>query len=220
MKVTIGPYTKTYSPYQLARALLFWEKRNSDGTESDMVLKFGDFLSGPDDNPSFISKICTWLTERQKRKVKIHIDSYDLWSADQTLAYIIHPVLVKIKESKLGSPYVDDEDVPDDLKSISAPPKKTDYDIDDNHEARWDWVLDEMIWTFEQCTIEWEDFYYSGNFDLKFVKLDETNPQSPYDLVEGPEHTGVVNNEGLELHRKRISNGLRLFGKYYHSLWV
>ena len=60
------------------------------------------------------------------REIDVTIDNYDLWNLDNTLAYIIHPALVKLKEIKNGAPKVDDEDVPEHLKSTSAPPKKND----------------------------------------------------------------------------------------------
>jgi hypothetical protein len=44
---------------------------------------------------------------------------------------------------------VDDEDVPEELKSTSAPPKECVWDVDANHFKRWDYILDEMIWSFE-----------------------------------------------------------------------
>jgi hypothetical protein len=83
------------------------------------------------------------------RKINIRIDKYDTWSMDSTLALIIHPMLVQLKQTKHGSPWIDDEDVPEELRSTSAPPKENEWDTDDNHHARWDWVLDEMIWAFE-----------------------------------------------------------------------
>jgi hypothetical protein len=33
-----------------------------------------------------------------------------------------------IKKDKHGAPFVDDEDVPEELKSTSAPPKENEYD--------------------------------------------------------------------------------------------
>ena len=83
------------------------------------------------------------------RKINIRIDKYDTWSMDSTLALIIHPMLIQLKQTKHGSPWIDDEDVPEELRSTSAPPKENEWDTDDNHHARWDWVLDEMIWAFE-----------------------------------------------------------------------
>ncbi len=43
---------------------------------------------------------------------------------DYTLSHIVVPMLKQLKETKHGAPFVDDEDVPEELKSTSAPPKE------------------------------------------------------------------------------------------------
>ena len=102
-----------------------------------------------------------WFGYSPKQKTSIRIDRWDTWSMDHTLAHIVLPMLVQLKETKHGSPFVDDEDVPEELRSTSAPPKENDYDTDDNHHKRWDWVMDEMIWAFEQKQDDdWESAYY------------------------------------------------------------
>jgi hypothetical protein len=68
---------------------------------------------------------------------------------DYTLAQIIVPMLKQLKKSKHGAPFVDDEDVPKELKSTAAPPVKEKWDLDDNYFKRWDWAMDEMIFAFE-----------------------------------------------------------------------
>jgi hypothetical protein len=68
---------------------------------------------------------------------------------DTTLAHIILPMLKQLNKVKHGAPNVDDEDVPEELKSTSAPPKEDVWDTDANHFKRWDWVMNEMIWAFE-----------------------------------------------------------------------
>ena len=137
--------------------------------------------------------------------VKVRIDRHDTWSMDHTLAHIVVPMLKQLKETKHGSPFVDDSDVPDELKSTNSPPKENEYDIDDNHHARWEWVLDEMIWAFEQKTRDdWESDYYkyeddpTATFGMKCVWEDR---------------------EGRKAHQDRMSNGFRLFGRYYENLW-
>ena len=75
---------------------------------------------------------------RKERSVKIRIDAQDVWSMQITLALIIHPMLLKLKWAKHGSPHVDDEDA---------------IGITDIHE-QWNFVLDEMIWTFGAITTE------------------------------------------------------------------
>jgi hypothetical protein len=155
--------------------------------------------------------------DKAQRKVKIRVDGYDVWGADHTIAMLVHPLLLKLKENKHGAPYVDDEDVPERLRSTAAKPKKDEWDIDDNHEARWDWVLDEMIWAFEQCAKEdtGDDQFYSGEVDWKFVKEDDKYSRMEY----GPNHTFKIDEEGKKAHYDRIKNGHRLFGRYYFSLW-
>jgi hypothetical protein len=85
----------------------------------------------------------------KERKIRVHIDGYDVWSMDYTLALIIAPMLRKLKEDKQGAPFVDDEDVPEELKSTNCPPKENEWDTDDNFFKRWDYILDEMIFSFE-----------------------------------------------------------------------
>ena len=140
--------------------------------------------------------------ERKQRKVKIRIDRYDTWSMDDTLALIILPMLKQLKDSKHGAPYVDPDDCPKDLR----PKEKDEYGTDDTHFARWDYVLDEMIYAFEQkCKDDWEDDYYG-----------------PY--IEGNEevlsgHFEWIDDKGRLEHQKRMDNGFKLFGKYYEGLW-
>ena len=57
---------------------------------------------------------------RKNRKIKVLIDKYDTWGMDYTLAYIIHPLLVQLKESMLVSPFIDDEDVLEILRSTNS----------------------------------------------------------------------------------------------------
>lgn len=145
--------------------------------------------------------------ERDHIGTEIVIHSWDTWSMDHTLAYIILPMLVQLKATKHGSPLVDDEDVPEYLRSTSAPPKKDEYDLDDNFFKRWDWVMDEMVWAFEQKQRnDWESDYYG-----------------PYIKREGGGILGGsfewTDDEGRRAHQERMSNGFRLFGKYYENLW-
>lgn len=142
--------------------------------------------------------------ERETIGTQIIIHPWDTWSMDHTLALIIVPMLKQLKETKHGAPFVDDEDVSNELKSTSAPPKENEWDTDENYFKRWDYVLDEMIWAFEQkCLDDWESDYYRGAGD---------GFPGGYKLVwEDP--------EGRKAHQERISNGFRLFGKYYENLW-
>ena len=141
---------------------------------------------------------------------------------DHTLANIILPMLKQLNESKHGAPYVDDEDVPEELKSTSAPPKENEYDTDENHFKRWDWVMGEMIFAF-QCKNDdsWQDAFRSGTHDLKSVacEWDEEGKPKLFTFQEGPNHTYKCDYEGMCVVEERIQNGFRLFGKYYQNLW-
>jgi hypothetical protein len=131
-------------------------------------------------------------------------------------------MLKQLKESKHGAPFVDDEDVPEELKSTSAPAKENEWDTDDNHFKRWDYVLDEMIFAFE-CKVDdsWQDKFSSGEMDKKTVacKWDENGKATMYEWIDGPNHTYECDYEGMKVVQKRITNGYRLFGKYYEGLW-
>lgn len=145
---------------------------------------------------------------------EIHIDDYDVWSMDHTLAKIIEPMLVKLANQKQGAPIVDNEDVPEELH---APEDwyKHNHDVDSNHFKRWDWVLHEMIWTFHQKNIDWEEQYRSGEHDIYFEYLGNGYSE----MKCGPSDTFKIDYEGMKKHQERMNNGFRLFGKYYENLW-
>lgn len=227
MKVYIGPYKNWYGPYQLAETLLFW----MDKDEDERVHKFGMWLAGDKEidedgnyehHETLIYKFLRWIDTKKNRTVKVRIDKYDTWSMDSTLALIVLPMLKQLQATKHGSPFVDDEDVPDELKSTSAPPKENEWDTDGNHFKRWDWALNEMIWAFEQLQpdCDWMDQYTSGEHDHKWKKVTKEGSETDmFQMIDGPKHTFKMDHDGIQAHQDRISAGLRLFGKYYQGLW-
>jgi hypothetical protein len=174
-----------------------------------------------------ISKAIQWVWDKIDRKIDyVKIDKWDTWSMDHTLSYIILPMLKQLKDTKHGAPFVDDEDVPEELKSTSAPPKQNEYDTDDNHFKRWDYVLDEMIFAFEHKVDDsWENTYCSGDFDTLWVPVDKDGNEVAkgehkfYQMKDGPKHTYKCDYDGMEIVHNRMKNGFRLFGKYYQGLW-
>jgi len=156
--------------------------------------------------------------DRRVQKIKIHIDRWDTWSMDHTLAYIVLPMLKQLKERKHGAPYVDLKDVPKELHGKKLTKKQKDNgEVDDKYFERWDWVLDEMIFAFETKVDDgrWEDQFETGEYDLQWKKLEDGNSE----MVKGPNHTAVTDWDGRKAYQDRISNGFRLFGKYYENLW-
>jgi hypothetical protein len=237
MKVKIGKYTSWFGPFQLAEKILFWIPKKKDEYgfphTDERVHRFGEWLAygkikpEPDvgevydlfeenRKPTLLNRFLTWIDSKKERTVSVRIDPWDTWSMDDTLAHIILPMLKQLKGTKHGSPWVDDEDVPDHLKSTAAPPKENDYDTDDNHHLRWDWVLDEMIFAFEnKLDDSWEDQFRKGNIEFRLKKLD--NGMS--EMIRGPNDTSETDWEGRKAYQQRISNGFKLFGKYFESLW-
>jgi hypothetical protein len=233
MKVYIGPYRDWIGPYQIAEALCFWVKDIEDEhgykSKPDWVHNFGSWLAGSEKKDSWLMKLCNWIHSKKHRKVKVHIDKWDTWNMDGTLAYIILPMLKQLQAKQHGSQLVDDEDVPEglNLRSTEAPPKQNEWDTDDNVHNRWQWVLSELIWTFEQLhpDCDWEAQYHTGEHDLIWKPVDKDGNEVPkeeaklYQMEKGPNDTHEWDMEGHNKHSKRIDNGLRLFGKYYRGLW-
>ena len=146
MRVRIGPYKTWIGPYQLADMIPFI----SDGQRHQI----GEWLAD-----TWVNNVCHFFDRQKKRKVQVHIDRWDTWNMDHTLALIVLPMLKQLKETKHGSPYVDDEDVPEFIRSTTAPPRENEWDTDAYHFIRWEWVLEEMIFAFEN--ILEDDWTYS-----------------------------------------------------------
>ena len=230
MKVKIGPHKNWIGPYQIAEALCFWAKKETDeyGIKhtADWVHNFGTWLAGGDDKDSWLQKFCVWVESKRKRTVKVKIDRWDTWSMDHTLAYIILPMLKQLKATKHGAPNTDDEDVPEHLRSTAAPSKENEWDTDDNWFKRWDWIMDEMIFAFE-CELDdsWEEEFRTGDFDTIWLPVDHKGNPVPkedaklFQMGEGPNHTYKCDYDGMKVVQDRIQNGFRLFGKYYQGLW-
>ena len=127
-----------------------------------------------------------WFGYAPDRKTYIHIDEWDTWSMDYTLAEIAHPMLVQLRKTLHGAPFVDPVDVPGHLQPTHTP----EDDVDNTHFERWNWVLDEMIYAFD-CKVNKDDVMLRFRDDLDAARKEQD----------------------------RISNGFRLFGKYYENLW-
>jgi len=236
MKVKIGNYTGWYGPYQLAQTLMFWVPQEKDEYgfphTAERVHRFGEWLAHGsiepeaevgeirkwgDRPPTLLYRFLSWIHSKQERTIKVQIDPWDTWSMDHTLAYIILPMLKQLKETKHGAPYVDPKDCPPELKPKKLTKKeKENGHTDSTHFERWDWVLDEMIFAFEnKVNDDWEEQFETGESDLQWKKLEDGCSQ----MVEGPNHTRVYDWEGRKAYQSRITNGFRLFGKYYENLW-
>ena len=174
MKIYISKYRNHWiSPYTILEKVCFWEKDE-------------DVLYNLDDDPNNkyqkwvnrLEPICVGLQKFlgfiHPRIEYIKIDKHDTWNMDSTLAPIILPMLKQLKASKHGSGMVDLEDVPEHLRCNTHEEWDAQecFEFYHGHEvkegecdihARWDWVLDEMIWAFEQiCDDDYDKQFYSG----------------------------------------------------------
>ena len=155
-----------------------------------------------------VYNVFNWVWfDRRTQKVKVRIDKWDTWSMDSTLAHIVLPMLAQLKATKQGAPGVDNADVPKELRMSKKDMAQfaKDGSTDDKFFKRWDWILDEMIWAFNQkCRDDWEGDFYEYKFD-------------------GTETFGLKliweDREGSKAHQERMTNGFKLFGKYYENLW-
>jgi hypothetical protein len=210
MKVYIGKYPSRWRSQIYYRYMNFkYGKFKWD----DHANVFECFLEKCEDFLQDIyNKTINIFLDDVSRRVMVKIDQGDVWAMDNTISHIIVPMLKELNSSKVGSPFVDDEDVPEEIRSTSCP-KVDQYDIDDNHHKRWEWVNNEMIWAFEQKIRDsWEEDYYEYR---------HSKPNKESTLFS--ENMGLKlvweDKEGAKKHQERMSNGFRLFGKYFECLW-
>jgi len=157
---------------------------------------------------------------------RVKIDDFDTWNMDVTLAYIIVPLLKRLKEVKQGAPFVENEDVPESLRATEEELRirieEPHQDADKHYFERWDYIMDEMIFAFESKLDDWEDDFASGENDVDFREIPDkkdSEGEPLFEMVYGPHHTRKYDVVGREKYQDRISNGFRLFGRYYNGLW-
>ena len=153
MKVYLSKYRYHWiSPYKILEKVFFWREIDYD---EPIIEKLSNFL-----NPFSVAWM-NFLDFVHPRITYVKIDPWDTWSMDSTLADIILPMLKQLRASKHGSGYVDMEDVPEHMRCITTESwdQQTVFDFYHEHEikegeydihARWDWVMDEMIFAFEK----------------------------------------------------------------------
>lgn len=218
MKVYVSKYRDHWvSPYTICEKICWWREIDYDEPWVERVVK----VLGPvmDVYKKFLDTVHPPINY-------VKIDRYDTWNMDSTLSPIILPMLKQLKKDKHGAPYVDDADVPANLRSTTPAAKKAKKeqgDTDGNHFKRWDWILDEMIWAFEELVDDtWEEQYFSGKSDIVWVpskELDAKGRPLTYEMKKGPGDTRKYDKKGWTKHSARIDNGTRLFGKYFRALW-
>jgi len=197
MKVKISKYpsrltSNIYTNYMQKKYGFDWPDYNPKVLGPGKVEPFAEvWLEKLEDFLQACYTPINYFLDKRTQKIKVRIDRWDTWSMDHTLAPIILPMLIQLKETKHGAPYVENVDVPEELHANvhQKVNYKTNGETDPHWFDRWDWVLDEMIYAFD-CKANKDDVY------MRFE-----------------------DNEEMQIEQERISNGFRLFGKYYENLW-
>ena len=220
MRVWISNYRNHWlSPYTILEKVFFWREIDYD---EPVIERWSNRL-----NPLCVAAQ-KFLDFVHPKINYVKIDRYDTWSMDHTLAHIILPMLKQLKEKQHGAGFVDDKDVPEglDLRSTEAAPKENEWDTDSNHFARWEWVINEMIFAFE-CKVDdsWQDVFREGEIDMLWVPVDvhgnevSKGDHKFFQMKDGPNNTYKCDYDGMQVVENRIQNGFRLFGRYYQNLW-
>jgi len=220
------------SPYTILKTVCFWEK------DEDVFYNFEEKPNAPYYKwVNILTPICVAIQKvldvihPKIDYVKIH--GYDTWSFDHSLAKIVLPALKKLKEQKHGSPYVDLDLVPEELRYTYTEDYDHQYCFDFYHEdkadtysmieKRWDYVLDEMIFAFEHLLDDsWEEEFMSGTIDKISVPCawDENGKPTMFELKSGPNDTFNWDYAGMQKVYDRMDNGFKLFGIHYRNLWT
>ena len=163
-----------------------------------------------------------------RRKVKIQIDRYDTYSMDHTLAKIIYPMLLQLKETKQGIPgdFADAGGADYDPQSSFDFYTESHNDAFDEKVKEWDNILDKMIWSFQQIADDnWEIQYHHGEAKFDWVETEEiVNPitqkkEKMYQMVDINPNDHWIDFVGMRMHQDRIQEGIDLFAKYFMNLW-
>lgn len=208
MKVYINkPKNNWVSPYSIIEKLMFWREIEY----KEPVVKYWSDKLFP--LCLVLQKIMSILRPEISY---VKVDRWDAWSFSHTLSPIILPMLKELKKQKHGAGFVDPEDSPIPLRLESD---EFSNEHDANIFARYDWLLDELIWTFTQLQpdFDWESQYRTGESEIDFTEYPEDVGQNFTPLRW--KKKAEVDWVGMEQHQKRIQNGLNLFGKYFLTFW-
>jgi hypothetical protein len=107
-------------------------------------------------------------SNRNRRKIKVHVDYFDTLSLDHTLSLIILPCLIQLKNSQQGIPILNKSD---------TDPNQMSFDFEEDVEslyyekntAEWNEILDKMIWSFQQLAFDRENNIFKLDADARVL---------------------------------------------------
>lgn len=112
----------------------------------------------------FLIKIVNAILRKLFEHKIVYVSKRDLVSLDYSLSHVILEGLIRFKaDNKISVPFVDDEDVPEDLsyEAHNTTPQDADTDFLDE---RWQYVLDQMIEAF--VVISEDSFNYADDEEI------------------------------------------------------
>ena len=140
---------------------------------------------------------------------------------DHTLALIILPMLKQLKETKHGAP---GDMIEFDQTTNTSSQESFDFYKEGDQAAwdaghkRWDGILDDIIWSFEQILDEdWDEQYWKTKPELDMNDYPEDEGKITFPVRWKVE--GECDWAGRQKHSEKIQHGFDLFGKYYQNLW-
>lgn len=159
------------------------------------------------------------------RKVKVVIHSKDLWSAHVTLAYVIHPVLVKCRNlynSPTQMTSFPASFLPENFPELSEEEYRP---IQEEALRKWIATLDTMIYAFYWIISDntfgphGPEIHKELDEAVRVAKKDKKLFRSDFRMdCYGPVFDKW--KPQLDEHEAKIKEGLRLFAEYYQSLWT
>jgi hypothetical protein len=165
-----------------------------------------------------------------ERKIAVEIEDFDTWGLDHTLATIILPALIQLRNTKHGVPGELVERVGGDMDSNGC----FDFIKEDEDEVfnqlchNWDETLNKMIWSFLQISIEedYDDLYHHGKMEMGWVESEHTytdpvtgKTEKTFQMVDKNPGEHWYDQIGNQEHDRRVQEGLDLFSKYFRNLW-
>ncbi len=164
-----------------------------------------------------------------ERKIDVQIDKWDTYSLDHSMALIILPALIQLKQTKHGVPSKFVASVGSDHdENFSFDFVKEDSNaVFDKGCAQWEETLDKMIWSFQQLVMdEYSNKYHHGEMKVgwKLSGHKFTNPltglqEETFEMVDENPGEHWYDIDGHMMHEERIQEGIDLFAKHYRDLW-
>lgn len=162
-----------------------------------------------------------------ERKIDVQIDKWDTYSLDHSIALIILPALIQLKQTKHGVPSKFIASVGSDTDANFSFDfiKEDENAVFDKGCARWEETLDKMIWSFQQLVMDdYSDKYHHGKMSIGWKPIKLPNPvtgvvEDMYEMVDKNPGEHWYDIDGHMMHEERIQEGIELFAKHYRDLW-